>query len=71
MARLAGINVKRTTVLVYVMCSVLAGMAGILLAARLDSVQPSSGMSYELDAIAAVVIVAPACRAGPAEWGAR
>lgn len=55
-ARLAGINVKRTTVGVYVMCSVLAGMAGILLAARLDSVQPSSGMSYELDAIAAVVI---------------
>ncbi len=35
-ARLAGINVKRTTVGVYVMCSVLAGMAGILLAARLE-----------------------------------
>lgn len=55
-ARLAGINVKRTTVLVYTVCSVLAGMSGILLAARLDSVQPSSGVGYELDAIAAVVI---------------
>lgn len=55
-ARLAGINVKRATVLVYVACSFLAGLAGMLTAARLDSVQPSSGMSYELDAIAAVVI---------------
>ena len=54
-ARLAGINVKRATVLVYVVCSALAGLSGMVLAARLDSVQPSSGVSYELDAIAAVV----------------
>lgn len=55
-ARLAGINVKRATVLVYMMCAVLSGLAGILLAARLDAVQPSIGFAYELDAIAAVVI---------------
>lgn len=55
-ARLAGINVKRVTVMVYVMCSLLAGLSGMVLAARLDSVQPSSGVGYELDAIAAVVI---------------
>ncbi len=55
-ARLAGIDVKRTTILVYMMCSLLAGLSGILLAARLDAVQPSSGVAYELDAIAAVVI---------------
>lgn len=55
-ARLAGINVKRTTVWVYVACAALAGVAGIVLAARLDSVQPSSGFTYELDTIAAVVI---------------
>lgn len=55
-ARLAGINVKRKTIAVYTACSVLAGLAGVLLAARLDSVQPSSGVAYELDAIAAVVI---------------
>jgi len=55
-ARLAGINVKRKTIAVYAACSGLAGLAGILLAARLDSVQPSSGVAYELDAIAAVVI---------------
>jgi ribose transport system permease protein len=55
-ARLAGINVKAATVMVYVACALLSGLAGILLAARLDSVQPSSGVAYELDAIAAVVI---------------
>lgn len=55
-ARLAGINVKRVTIMVYTVCAALSGLAGILLAARLDSVQPSSGVAYELDAIAAVVI---------------
>lgn len=55
-ARLAGINTALVTVLVYVACAVLAGLAGIALAARLDSVQPSSGLGYELDTIAAVVI---------------
>ena len=44
------------TIRVYVVCGVLAGLAGIVLAARLDSVQPSSGLGYELDTIAAVVI---------------
>ncbi|MEM7461625.1 MAG: ABC transporter permease [Pseudomonadota bacterium] len=55
-ARLAGINVKRSTVLVYMFCAMLAGLAGVTLAARLDAVQPSIGVAYELDAIAAVVI---------------
>jgi ribose transport system permease protein len=55
-ARLAGINVTRLTIMVYTVCSLLAGVAGIVLAARLDSAQPFLGTSYELDAIAAVVI---------------
>lgn len=55
-ARLAGIKVNLVTIGVYVLCAVLAGLAGIVLAARLDSVQPSSGFGYELDTIAAVVI---------------
>ncbi len=55
-ARLAGIDVKGMTVMVYTVCSLLAGLAGLVLAARLDSAQPSLGTSYELDAIAAVVI---------------
>ncbi len=55
-ARLAGINVNRMTVMVYTISSLLAGVAGLVLAARLDSAQPSLGTAYELDAIAAVVI---------------
>ncbi|QEN85069.1 ABC transporter permease [Labrys sp. KNU-23] len=55
-ARLAGINVRVVTIGVYVLAAILAGLAGIVLAARLDSVQPSSGLGYELDTIAAVVI---------------
>jgi ribose transport system permease protein len=55
-ARLAGLNVQLVTILVYVLSAVLAGLAGIVLAARLDSAQPSSGFGYELDTIAAVVI---------------
>lgn len=55
-ARLAGIDVRLVTIGVYVLCALLAGLAGVVLAARLDSVQPSSGLAYELDTIAAVVI---------------
>jgi ribose transport system permease protein len=55
-ARLAGINVTGVTTGVYVASALFAGLAGIVLAARLDSVQPSSGLGYELDTIAAVVI---------------
>jgi len=55
-ARLSGIPVRRLTNWVYAVCGLLAGLAGVVLAARLDSVQPSSGLGYELDTIAAVVI---------------
>jgi ribose transport system permease protein len=55
-ARLSGISVNTLTNWVYAVCGMLAGLAGIVLAARLDSVQPSSGFGYELDTIAAVVI---------------
>src|SRR5215213_7118909 len=50
-ARLAGIDVRLVNIGVYVVAAVLAGLAGIVLAARLDSVQPSSGFGYELDTI--------------------
>ena len=55
-ARLAGIPVRQYTMWVYVICGALAGLAGVILSARLDSSQPSSGLGYELDTIAAVVI---------------
>lgn len=55
-ARLAGIKVSLHTIGVYVVSGLLAGLAGVVLAMRLDSVQPTAGVGYELDTIAAVVI---------------
>ena len=54
--RLAGINVQRHLVSAYVASGFLAALAGVLLASRLGIAQPSVGVGYELDAIAAVVI---------------
>jgi ribose/xylose/arabinose/galactoside ABC-type transport system permease subunit len=54
--RLAGVNVGRHIVFAYVACGFLAAVAGVLLASRLGIAQPSVGIGYELDAIAAVVI---------------
>ena len=54
--RLAGINVRRHLIAAYMACSFLAALAGVLLASRLGIAQPSVGVGYELDAIAAVVI---------------
>ena len=55
-ARLAGIPVRKLTVAVYAASGLLAGVAAAVMAARLDSSQPSAGLGCELDAIAAVVI---------------
>jgi ribose/xylose/arabinose/galactoside ABC-type transport system permease subunit len=55
-ARLAGIRTDRVIAGVYVLCGFLAALSGILLASRLNSGQPNSGLMYELDVIAAVVV---------------
>jgi ribose transport system permease protein len=55
-ARLSGVNVDRWKIAVYSVCGLFAGLAGVLIAARLNSAQPSLGQGYELDAIAAAVI---------------
>jgi len=54
--RLAGINVSAHIILAYIISGLFAGIAGVLLASRLGIAQPSVGVGYELDAIAAVVI---------------
>lgn len=55
-ARLSGVNVNRVKLKVYSLCGMLAGLSGMLLAARLASGDPKSGMMFELNAIAAVVL---------------
>jgi ribose transport system permease protein len=52
----AGLPVRRTRVWVYMLCGLLSGIAGILHAAQNHQGNPNAGVSYELDAIAAVVI---------------
>lgn len=55
-ARLSGINVDRVKIGVYAICGLLSALAGIIVTSRLSSAQPTAGMGYELDAIAAVVL---------------
>ncbi|PJC87142.1 ribose ABC transporter permease [Vibrio sp. HA2012] len=54
--RLSGINVDRVKIGVYSICGLLSALAGIIVTSRLSSAQPTAGMGYELDAIAAVVL---------------
>lgn len=54
--RLSGVNVNNWKMLIYSLGGTYCGLAGILMASRLNSAQPALGQGYELDAIAAVVI---------------
>jgi ribose transport system permease protein len=54
--RLSGVNVRKWKIIIYMITGVFTGLAGVLMASRLNSAQPSLGMGYELEAIAAVVI---------------
>jgi len=55
-ARLSGVNVDGWKMAIYALAGAVTGIAGIVLAARLNSAQPALGQGYELEAIAAVVI---------------
>ncbi|NPV53931.1 MAG: ABC transporter permease [Firmicutes bacterium] len=54
--RLSGINIHRYKVYLYAICGFLSGLAGVILAGRLNSTAGVVGVGFELDAIAAVVI---------------
>ena len=54
--RLSGVNVDAWKIAIYGLGGAICGVAGLLIASRLDSAQPALGQGYELDAIAAVVI---------------
>jgi|SRR5882757_997302 len=53
---LSGINVRYWKLIVYTLAGLFIGLAGVLISARLGSAQPATGVGYELQAIAAVVI---------------
>ncbi|MBO9617510.1 MAG: ribose ABC transporter permease [Niabella sp.] len=55
-AKFSGINIPKVVIMVYALAGMMAAVGGIIVTSRLDSAQPNAGVSYELDAIAAVVI---------------
>lgn len=54
--QLSGINVNKIKVFVFAVSGFLSALAGLIVTSRLSSAQPTAGVSYELDAIAAVVV---------------
>ncbi|ANJ68724.1 ABC transporter permease [Latilactobacillus curvatus] len=55
-AYVAGVNTKKVTMIIYTLSGLMASVAGVILTSRLSSAQPDAGTSYEMDAIAAVVL---------------
>jgi ribose transport system permease protein len=54
--RLSGVNVANWKTAIYALGGAFSGLAGVMIASRLNSAQPALGVGYELEAIAAVVI---------------
>ncbi|MBA4492400.1 ABC transporter permease [Paracoccus sp. S1E-3] len=54
--RLSGVNTDAWKMAIYALAGGIVGIAGLLIASRLNSAQPALGLGYELEAIAAVVI---------------
>jgi inositol transport system permease protein len=52
----SGVNVKMVKIITFVIHGTLTGLAGVILMSRINSGQPSAGLSYEMDAITAVVV---------------
>lgn len=67
-ASVSGINVKKYRVAVYTIAGLLAGLCGLLTASRTITGAPTAGQSYEMDAIAAVVIGGVSMSGGAGKW---
>jgi ribose transport system permease protein len=63
-AYLSGISVAKTKILGFMASGLMAGVAGIIVTARVAAAQPLAGQGYEMDAIAAVVIGGTSLRGG-------
>jgi ribose transport system permease protein len=53
---LSGVDVRKWKIVIYTLAGLFIGIAGVMISARLGSAQPATGLGYELQAIAAVVI---------------
>ena len=68
-ARFSGINVSKVKFLVHTFIGVMAGIAGVVVASRLYSGQPTAGDGAEMDAIAAVVVGGTSMSGGSGRLG--
>ena len=64
--RLSGIGVRKWKILIYTLAGTFTGLAGVVMAARLNSAQPAIGAGYEMYAIAAAVLGGASLRGGKA-----
>ncbi|MGX7245028.1 ABC transporter permease [Enterococcus quebecensis] len=55
-AEIAGVKTDKVQIIIYTISGLMASISGIILTSRLNSAQPTAGQSYEMDAIAAVVL---------------
>lgn len=55
-AHLSGIDVRKVTLYSHILCSVMAGLAGVCIASKLQNAQPNAGNGYEMFAIASTVL---------------
>ena len=67
-AAVSGIDVKAVKIGVYTLSGLLAGFAGLILASRTISGNPTAGQAYEMDAIAAVIIGGVSMSGGVGKW---
>lgn len=67
-ARLSGINVKFTLTMVYILCSALSALGGVLMSSRINSGEPNLGLGLALECIAAVVLGGITWRGGEGKY---
>lgn len=63
-AKLSGINIDKTLMLVYTVCGLMAALGGVVQMGRVDSAFPLAGTGYELNAVASVIIGGASMKGG-------
>lgn len=60
----SGVNVKKYKLIIFAVCGLCAGVAGLIVTSRLNSAEPLAGQGYEMDAIAAAILGGTSMRGG-------
>ncbi|MCP1639120.1 ribose transport system permease protein [Streptococcus gallinaceus] len=55
-AYISGVKLNKVKIIIYTISGMMASISGLIITSRLNSAQPTAGASYEMDAIAAVVL---------------